>query len=192
MTATLPRPLTLVLLLTLLFSACKKEQPVEPNEEEVITTLLVRLTPAGGGPALEYRFEDADGPGGAAATIDDIILAPATVYDAELILLNKTVSPADTLSNEIAAEADAHRFYFEVEGGAALTLTDFDADDNGIPLGLRSRWTTGAASTGKLQITLRHYPGTPPDKALADGVNDLKSATDLTTKDIGGFTLRIQ
>lgn len=177
---------------SLFFTSCKKDKPEEPNEEEVITTLLVKLTPVTGGATLQYKFEDIDGPGGAAATIEEIVLAPSTVYDAELLLLNKTVSPADTISNEVAEEADAHRFYYEVEGGANLSIGNYDTDANGIPVGLTSRWTTGAVSTGKLQITLRHYAATPPNKALADGVNDAKSSTDLTTKDIGGFTVKIQ
>lgn len=177
---------------SLFFTSCEKDKPEEPNEEEVITTLLVKLTPVTGGATLQYKFEDIDGPGGAAATIEEIVLAPSTVYDAELLLLNKTVSPADTISNEVAEEADAHRFYYEVEGGANLSIGNYDTDANGIPVGLTSRWTTGAVSTGKLQITLRHYGATPPNKALADGVNDAKSSTDLTTKDIGGFTVKIQ
>ncbi len=177
---------------SLFFTSCEKDKPEEPNEEEVITTLLVKLTPVGGGSVLEYTFEDIDGPGGAAATIDEIVLAPSTVYNAELLLLNKTVSPADTISNEVAEEADAHRFYYAVEGSANLTISDLNNDANGVPLGLTSRWTTGAVSTGKLQITLRHYGATPPNKALADTENDAKSATDLSTRDIGGFTVKIQ
>ena len=46
----------------------------------------------GGGASVEYKFDDPDGPGGAAPTIQDIVLAPSTTYDAELILLNKKKS----------------------------------------------------------------------------------------------------
>ncbi len=181
-----------LLLAALFFSACKKDQPKEPNEEEVITTLLVKLTPLGGGSTLQYKFEDIDGPGGASATIDEIVLAPSTIYNAQLLVLNKTVNPADTISKEVAEEADAHRFYYAVEGSANLAISDLDNDANGVPLGLTSRWTTGAVSAGKVQITLRHYGGTPPNKAASDTENDAKSSTDLTTRDIGGFTLKIQ
>jgi hypothetical protein len=182
----------LVLILSFFFTACKKENIAEVNEEEVITTLVVKLTPIGGGTTLQFAFDDPDGNGGAAPTYQDIVLAPSTSYAAELIVLDKTATPVDTVSNEIREEAAAHRFYFETQNNVNLTINNLDTDANGIPLGLSSIWTTAAASTGKLQITLRHYPGTPPDKATTDLVNSTKSGTDLTTTDTGGFTVKIQ
>ncbi|HMO61436.1 MAG TPA: hypothetical protein PKC39_00225 [Ferruginibacter sp.] len=175
----------------LLFTACKKDKKTESNDEEVITTLTIKLTPVGGGTTLSYSFDDPDGPGGLAPTIDEIVLAPSTTYNAEIELLNKTVSPPENITEEVEEEAEAHRFYFEVQGGANLTIDNLDTDANGVPLGINSTWTTGAASTGKVQVTLRHYPNTPPGKAMADPVNSPKSETDISTVDIGGFTLRI-
>lgn len=192
MKTSIPKFATVLLVGSLAFTACKKDKTPETNDEEVITTLLVKLTPVGGGSTLEYKFDDPDGPGGAPATIDEMLLAPSTIYNAELLLLNKTASPVDTISNEVAEEAEAHRFYYEVQGGANLTVSGLDTDANGVPLGLTSTWTTGAVSTGKLQITLRHYPAVPPNKATGDLVTDPKSGTDITTADIGGFTVRIQ
>jgi hypothetical protein len=100
--------------------------------------------------------------------------------------------PVDTISNEVADEKDSHRFYYEVQGGANVTVSNLDADANGIPVGLTGTWTTGAVSTGKMQITLRHYPAIPPNKAAVDLVNSSKSGTDISTVDIGGFTVKIQ
>lgn len=177
---------------SVLFSACKKDKPVEPNDEEVITTLVVKLTPAGGGTTLTYEFDDADGPGGAAPTIDEIALAPSTTYNVALQVLNRTVTPVEDITTEIEEEADAHRFYYEVSGGANVTVSNLDNDADGVPVGINSTWTTGAVSTGKLRITLRHYPGTPPNKAAGDLVNSEKSGTDISTADIGDFTVKVQ
>jgi len=174
-----------------IFTSCKKDK-VEENEEEVITTMIVKLTPAGGGAVLEYKFDDPDGPGANAPTIQEIVLAPSKTYSAQIILLNKTKMPVDTISNEVADEKDSHRFYYEVQGGANVTVSNLDADANGVPVGLTSTWTTGAVSTGKMQITLRHYAAIPPNKAAVDLVNSSKSGTDISTVDIGGFTVKIQ
>lgn len=164
---------------TFLLTSCKKFESGEDNEEEVITTMNLRFTPAGGGPVLSYGFDDADGPGGNTPVQSEIVLSPNTIYHVELELLNKTVSPADTITNEVREEAEAHRFYYTVSPGNNITVSDFDNDANGIPLGIHSQWATGNAGTGTLTVTLRHYPGTPPDKQTADPVNSPKSSTDV-------------
>src|SRR5436190_9944394 len=94
-----------------LLTACKKFEGGEDNEEEVITTMNLYFTPAAGGPGITYSFDDSDGPGGNVPVQQDIVLAPNTIYNVELELLNKTVSPADTITKEVLAEAEAHRFY---------------------------------------------------------------------------------
>lgn len=169
----------LVFASTFLLTSCKKFEPGEDNEEEVITTMNLHFTPAGGGPVLTYSFDDADGPGGNPPVQSAIVLAPNTIYHVKLELLNKTVSPADTITNEVQEEAAAHRFYYTVSAGNPITVTDFDNDANGIPLGINSQWATGNAANGTLTVTLRHYPGTPPDKQTADPVNSPKSSTDV-------------
>lgn len=45
--------------------------------------------------------------------------------------------------------------------------------------GITSTWTTGAVATGTLKVTLRHYGGNPPGKAIGDDVNSPKSSTDI-------------
>jgi hypothetical protein len=174
-----------------LITACKKDPVTEVNEEEVITTMIVKLTPNDGDPVLEYTFNDPDGPGGIAPEQQEILLAPNKKYDTEIILLNKTVNPVDIISDEVEEEGEAHRFYLEPTGGVTLTVSDLNKDANGLPLGLESVWETGAVSTGKIQITLRHYPAVPPNKALNDLVNSPKSGTDIEIPN-GGFVVKIQ
>ena len=84
-------------------NSCKKDDPVEPvieNEEEVITTLNFTLTPDTGGDAVVFSFQDLDGDGGNAATIDNGILAANTMYTGALELLNETESPAEDITEE--------------------------------------------------------------------------------------------
>lgn len=180
--------LSLVALLAVTsFTACKKDKG-EANEEEVITTLQLTFTPDGGGSPLVYKFEDADGPGGAAPVIDQVVLAPNETYEVALQLLNKTVNPAEDITAEVEEEGDAHRFYYSPAAGSHITVSDLDKDANGIDLGINSTWTTGAAATGSIRITLRHYPAVPPNKAQADAIDSQKSGTDIEAT----FTTKVQ
>lgn len=162
-----------------LVTSCKKDKAEEPNEEEVITTMKLTFVPVGGGATLTYQFDDPDGPGGTAPTQDEIVLAPAKTYNVTVQLLNKTETPAADITTEVQSEADAHRFYYEPSAGSNITVSGLDTDGNGIPLGITSTWTTGAVATGTLKVTLRHYGGNPPGKAIGDDVNSPKSSTDI-------------
>ena len=103
----------------LVFSSCKKDK-VEGNDEEVITTMQLTFVPSGGGSTLVYDYDDPDGPGGTAPTIDEIVLSPLKTYSVTLTLLNKTVTPAEDITTEISDEADAHRFYFDASATSNL------------------------------------------------------------------------
>ncbi len=176
-----------VLVLTTIATSCKKDK-VEDNEEEVITTMILTFVPVGGGSILTYTYDDADGPGGAAPTQDQIVLAPSKTYGVTVQLLNKTETPVANITTEILSEAEAHRFYYIPTAGSNITVSGFDNDVNGVPLGVTSTWTTGAAATGSINITLRHYPATPPNKEAGDLVNSTKSGTDVEVN----FATKIQ
>lgn len=169
-------------------TACKKDPVEESNDGELITTMKLTFVPVGGGNVITYQFRDVDGPGGTSPIQDEIVLAPSKTYNVTLQLLNETATPAADITIEVGAEANAHRFYYEPTAGSNITVSGFNNDAAGIPLGVTSVWATGAAATGKVKVTLRHYPGTPPDKALADLVNSAKSGTDIEVE----FNTRIQ
>lgn len=176
-----------IIILSAAIASCKKDK-VEENEEEVITTMQLSFVPVGGGTTLTYQYDDADGPGGAAPTKDEILLAPSKTYSVTLLLLNKTATPVADITTEVKAESDAHRFYYEPAAGSNITVTGLDNDGNGVPLGITSQWATGAAATGKIKVTLRHYPAVPPNKLAADLVNSSKSGTDIEVE----FNTKIQ
>lgn len=171
-----------------LFTSCEKEEVAEPNDEEIITTMKLTFVPIGGGATLTYKFDDPDGPGGTAPTKDDIILAPSKSYRVTVQLLNKTASPVEDITTEVQEEADAHRFYYEPNASSKITVSALDNDGNGVPLGIKSTWTTGTVATGEIKVTLRHYPGTPPGKAAGDPVNSSNSGTDIDVE----FDTKIQ
>ena len=169
-----------VLLSVIFLSACEKEDPVIPNEEELITTLIYRLEATGTGDIIELKFQDLDGGGGTLPVISTSPLAANTVYQGSLTLLNELANPAEDITEEVEAEGNEHQLFYQVDG--ALCEVDYlDEDLNGNPIGIMTTLSTGAASTGTLTIILRHEPmkpnnGTPED---GGGETDIEVAFDI-------------
>ncbi|MBI1288507.1 MAG: type 1 periplasmic binding fold superfamily protein [Flavobacteriales bacterium] len=161
-----------------LLTSCEKNDPVIPNQEEIITTLRYTLTPDGGGSAVIFQFQDVDGDGGNAPVITNGNLASNTTYSGSLLLLNETTNPVDTTSNEVANEAVDHQFFFQPSGINATFAYD-DADANGNPIGLASTMATGAASSGTLTITLRHQPDKFATGASSGDITNVGGETDI-------------
>lgn len=152
----------------LFFTACEKEDPVVPNEEELITTLTYTLTPQGGGSIVQFEFRDLDGDGGDAPVITTGTLAANTTYVGVISLLDESGSETEDITVEIAEEAAEHQLFYTLNSfGFNGNVTYADADINGDPIGLLTNFTVGAPSTASLTISLRHEP----DKT-ASGVSD--------------------
>jgi hypothetical protein len=167
-----------VLFSLVLLNGCKKDPVVDPNEGELITTVRLKLTNTLSSSAipLVYEFKDLDGEGGAAPVkFDDIVLQKNIPYICEVTVLNESVSPADDITQEIKAEANDHQFYFVPSSSNLLTISNYDTDTQGLPLGLSSFWVTGLnPGTGTVKVVLKHKPGT---KAANDLIN--KGDTDI-------------
>ena len=163
-----------VMLGGLILAGCKKKNNEEENEEELITTVKLTLTPVGGGSALVYSWKDVDGVGGNAPVIQAVTLAPSKVYNCSVQFLNESVTPAEDITTEVVTEGVDHQVYYAVSGGANLTVSGLNTDAGGLPLGTTATFTTAAASTGSLKITLKHKPGV---KAANDTVT--KGETDV-------------
>lgn len=160
------------------------------NEGEVITTVVLTFTPASGGAAITATFDDPDGDGGAAPTIDAITLARGVTYNATVRFENRLESPAEDITLEVADESDEHQVFYtgtavsgpaSNQASAALTHAYADTDGNGLPIGLANTFTTANASgAGTLVVTLRHLPP----------LNDtaVKSATTAATVRDSGFS----
>lgn len=161
------RHIGMLLLLFVALAACKKEEkdtvenPTNPNEEELITTFKITFTDlAGVQPDVEAQFVDLDGPGGNDPTIFDTIhLQAQTTYVAHITLLNESANPVEDITEEVEEEGVDHLFCFAMSGGLNATVNLTDTDNNGLPIGLTSEWSIGAASEGTATIRLRHQPG---------------------------------
>lgn len=155
-----------LLSLVLLPSAACDDVGGSENENEVITTVSLSFAPMGGGAAITASFDDPDGDGGAAPTIDPINLTAGTTYALSVRFLNKLEDPAEEITDEVRDEGDEHQLFFTgtaVNGpasdrpGAPLAHTYADADGASLPIGLSST-VVATAGAGQLTVTLRHVP----------------------------------
>jgi hypothetical protein len=163
----------------LLMSGCK-DDPKPVNEEEVITTLNLTLTPAGGGSTVTLRFYDEDGDGSIQPqkTVSGP-LAPNKTYTGAITLLNETETPAGDITAEIREEANDHLFCFTITN-TNLTISATDHDSNNLPVGLETSWVTGAAGTGVVKVVLRHQPGQKTGNCPGAGDTDIEVDFDVT------------
>lgn len=155
------------LLLGAVLTGCKKDDKAPENEEELITTVKLTFIEVGNSSnTTTFTFKDADGPGGAAPSLNQQInLSPNKQYNCTISVLDESKTPTEDITAEIIAEANDHQFYF-APNGVNITINGLNNDPLGRPLGVTSVWTTGAAgAAGTVKVTLKHKPG-------AKGSND--------------------
>lgn len=156
------------------FSACKNDDPKPVNEEEVITTLTVVLTPTGGGNVVTLKFQDKDGDGsGAPVTTLSGPLSPNKTYSGVITLQDESGASVEDITAEVAGEAEDHLLCFAVTG-SNLTVNASDADSNNLPIGLSSTWVTTSTGSATVRITLRHQPGTKTGACPGSGETDVE------------------
>ncbi|MFN5444435.1 MAG: hypothetical protein ACK48V_09425 [Crocinitomicaceae bacterium] len=170
------------LLAGLLVVSCKKDDttPVdnhEHDESELITTVQLNFSGkgiSGNDTTFTVSFDDPDGTGGNKPTsFDTIRFAANKTYTCDLILLDKSKNPVDTISNEVKEEADEHLFFFTPSNSDALSVTINDKDSKGRNLGLKTSWVTKKATNGTLKVKLMHQPGVK-DGTSANGDTDVE------------------
>ncbi|MAY22138.1 MAG: type 1 periplasmic binding fold superfamily protein [Flavobacteriaceae bacterium] len=162
---------TIVLSLLITAFACSNDDdtPEVVNEEEVITTITLTLTPQGGGTpiVLQSRDLDGDGPNDPVITVGGALTANTT-YNGAIVFLNETESPAENITEEVIDEAEEHQVFYVPSSGLNATFTYEDFDGNGNPLGTLFTLEAGAASSGNLNVVLRHEPQKPNNGTLGD------------------------
>jgi hypothetical protein len=170
-------------LLAFTLTACSKDKDEVVNEEELITTVILNFQEVGGVDAFIVEFRDPDGEGGNPPTaFSDITLKPDANYSCNITMLNESVNPAESITDEIEEEADDHELFL-IPSGANIDITRVDLDSKNLPVGLSSTWATGNASTGTVRVVLKHKPGS---KAAGDAVT--KGETDIDLN----FTAKVQ
>lgn len=198
--------LTVSLFAVMILSACKKDKntptptpnnpPPPANTEEVITTMKLLFTDSASNVVTTFGFQDADGDGGNAGTFmgtnqsDSVIVLSANkTYFMEILLLNVTKNPVDTISNEVNTEGKDHMIFFNQSNPSGspfttilsgsnikLTYTDLDAGTPARGIGLKSRVRTySSTGTAKhpFKVTLKHQPGTK-DGTFTPGETDVE------------------
>ncbi|MCH2022903.1 MAG: type 1 periplasmic binding fold superfamily protein [Saprospiraceae bacterium] len=169
--------LALIVVLTI-FSSCEKEDPVIPNEEEVITTLEYTMVGSMGDTAV-FTWRDLDGDGPNAPVITHDTLMPNATYTGSCTLWNETETPAENVTIEIQDEADEHQFFF------STTVTDLvfgyaDTDSNGLPVGLQTTITTPATMAhGTFTVTLKHEPVKTAANVSSGDMTNAGGSTDI-------------
>ena len=168
--------------LSLVVVSCKKDEvkpaePTPPNENELITTLELKFSGKGvlgNDTTFVVTFNDPDGDGGNAPTqFETIHLLKNSTYKVEVTLLDKSKTPAETISNEVLAEANDHLFFYSSNPTGLVDVLITDKDSNGKNLGLKSTWTTSKdANKGKVNVKLMHQPG-KKDGTSATGDTDI-------------------
>ena len=169
-----------LLALPLLLTSCDKDDPIIPNEEELITTIIFKLDPGNiDASIVTLSFVDLDGDGDMAPTITmDGTLHANTVYSGSIELLNETESPAQNITEEVLAEDEDHQFFFQSTlDNLVITYADQDADGN--PVGLSTTLSTGAAGSGSLTITLKHEPVKGADGVSEGDITNAQGDTDI-------------
>ena len=179
--------LSLALVTGLIFTSCSGDDdlPEEVNEEELITTVTITLSPEGEGTVvtLQSRDLDGDGPNPPIISVSGN-LAANTSYAGEIVLLNESISPPEDITEEVKEEADEHQFFYVKGGGLEVDITYEDQDQNENPLGASFTLITGTESTGTLNVILRHMPKKPNNGTLADagGETDINTTFNVTVE----------
>ncbi|MBW7845100.1 MAG: hypothetical protein H3C45_05565 [Bacteroidia bacterium] len=168
----------------LTFAACNKtdelpENPKEHNEQEMITTIqLIGGVMDNSNDTLHHftaTWSDPDGAGGNLPTIDTLVLDTGVFYWVNVVLLNTTKNPIDTISNEVYEERNVHQFFYtlseNLENKVKLNILDFDNNTPPLPVGLSITLNTKTNTTyslpilGSLRVQLSHYDGVPKTNA---------------------------
>lgn len=142
-------------LLLLVFACVEDEDPIIPNEEELITSVTLTLFPNGPQETVTLGFSDPDGDGGTAPSFSTTGTLQANASYRGMVSFG---SPEGSIDAEILDEGVEHQIFYQVSSGLDMAVTYNDFDVQNQPLGLSVNVSTGAAGTGTLTVTLLHEP----------------------------------
>ena len=158
---TMKNLLGLLILTGVLFlqSCSKDDDPIFEDEEELITDVILTLTPAAGGTPTILLFNDPDGEiGSVIPTITRGTLQSGITYTGDVVLLNNAGESTEDVTVEIKTEGEEHLFCYTTAGDITIDITDKDA--GGLNLGLLTSWAVGSTiGNTEVQVVLKHQPG---------------------------------
>jgi hypothetical protein len=174
---------TIAFLGSLIFiQSCKKDEgkdatnPAPINAQEQITTVIVQgYDQDDTSKTFFIKWEDLDGAGGNTPNIDTLKVDSGFIYVSSILLIDKTQTPWDTISNEVEAEKNVHQFFYTLSqtlnGKAKIDILDYDNNSPALPVGLSFQLNTHSGTqyslplSGSLKVVLSHYDGIPKTAA---------------------------
>jgi hypothetical protein len=173
-------------------TSCDDDDPKKENTPELITEVTLTFTPTGGGSTVTATATDPDGEGVQNLTVDGPInLAVDKTYTLSLELINGLADPSEPeydITAEVEEEGDEHMFFFGWTNNVfnnpagngnidarADAVNYNDEDDNGLPIGLSTSWTSAAsAASGTFTVMLKHQPDLKSETSTSStGESDL-------------------
>lgn len=175
--------------LVLLSVSCKRdEENVDPTEDnERITTVVLQFTnKANTTDVVTTTLDGLTASGTQLGSVSaSLQLKPYAAYSLNVFLFDRSKSPGEDVTAKIKAEANEHLFVYKPSNGLNLGISPNDQDTNPAPgpypIGLTANASTGPPSTGKLNVVLRHQPGTKNGTATP-GTSDLDVNFDVEVK----------
>ena len=120
-----------ILLASLLFTSCKKDEVEPTDDNELITRVELKFTDVTAKSTLTFTFQDKDGdPKTAPEKFDKIVLNKGVTYSVSIGVYDDTKSPVMDITQEINEEADVHLFVYKTTPASLLTTTILDKDKN--------------------------------------------------------------
>ncbi len=150
------------LITAVLFNSCKKDEtavspPVPGNE--FLTNVQLMITNNANPSDVQTKAVKQLPDQAIDYSNASISLKPNSSYSVAVKFLDETTTPAGNVTDDIYERRNYHLICF-APSGANLTVvrTDRDTNNPALEVGLEDSFTTGAASTGSLNVQLRHQP----------------------------------
>ena len=179
-----------LLAIPFLYFSCSDDDdtPELPNEEEVITTMIVTLTANDGSADVVLQTQDLDGEGGEdpLVTVSGPI-SNMTSYSGSIQWLNEMEDEPEDITIEVLEEDDEHQVFFSIGEGLPVQVIYTDEDGNGNPIGVNfilAPTEAGVTGSGSLTVTLVHEPLKPNDGDLALALSEEGSVDIETSFDV--------
>lgn len=157
--------LAAIALIATIWTSCNKDEqnvtPPDPDNEIITTVRLVATNAADTADVHTAQWKDLTPNDGNPDLSQAVLnLKKDAVYNVSVSFLDETKTPADDITLEVQARQNYHLICYAPATGLNLTVVRTDKDTNtpAMEVGLKTKYTTGAASTGNLNVALHHQP----------------------------------
>lgn len=170
--------LTILSTIFLFLSCSNDDTPAYIHDHEGIHEVIIQRTNLDGTNPIEYEFVEGNIMG------DVITLTNGNTYNFEIIALNAHEEDGDhNLIQETIEAVEEHFFLYSKSNDLAIDLERTDdatsTRNDGTKIGVKTRITANAVSSGNLQFELKHQPTEVDDQANNNFGSSIGGATDL-------------